>query len=235
MKTAILFIHGFIGASRQFKSLVGQLADCGADLHLHVLPGHEASLAEFRKTNAAAWQGSVIERIEQLENTYDKIVLVGHSMGGLLSVCAAAERPEKIAGVMAIGFPIKISPGRGWIKLSMDAAGPEKEGEDPRVTAARAMAGVEIKSVGEYLTTLPQNLEFLKTVRVAQRAISRLRVPLTVINFEKDEIVSLKSAAFVRARFPEAEVFVLKDSYHFLFDPEEEEFITGKIRSLTMN
>lgn len=230
MKTAILFVHGFIGASRQFKTLADRLTDSGADMFFQVLPGHEASLEEFRKTGAKLWQDSVNARVAQLEGEYDGIILVGHSMGGLLSACAAVARPEKIKAVVAICFPLSIKLGREWLALNMAATGPKKEGEDPRISAARSMAGVPIRSVGEYLSTLPQNMQFLKTTRMAKRVLPELRAPLTVINAERDEIVSPAVPDQVLRLLPGSEIFMLKESYHFYFTPEEEEFIASLIR-----
>lgn len=231
-KTAILFIHGFIGSSSQFSGIREELADCGADLIVHTLSGHGGSLAEFRNSGAQQWQDSVDDKIDELSVEYERLILVGHSMGGLLAVRAAVRRPEKIAAVVGIGFPIKISISPGWIKLNSAASKPPVPGEDPRITAARKMAGVPIKSVGQYLSTLPQNIEFLKVVKLAGQELSLLKAPLTVINFEKDEIVSPKVNEFVKKKLPWARIILLKKSYHFLFDKEEQSAMAETIQKM---
>lgn len=230
-KTAILFIHGFIGSKRQFYGLRDRLSGCGADMFFQVLPGHEGTLEDFRKTNAEAWQRGVNDRIIELASEYDRLVLVGHSMGGLIAVRAAAAKPEKVVAVVAIGFPLKVRIGREWLKLNLDAAKPEKAGEDPRVTAARSMAGVPIKNVRQYLSTLPQNMAFLKMARLARKELPLLKAPLTVINFERDEIVAKSVPEFVKSRLPDAEIVMLPQSYHFLFQPDEQERMAAIIRS----
>ena len=201
----------------------------GADMFYHILPGHETSLADFRKTGAADWQASVDGRLAQLRREYDRIVLVGHSMGGLLAVCTAVENADKIVGITAISFPIKISLKREWIALCLGATKPYSEGEDPRVTAARKMAGVKIESVGEYLSTLPQNFEFLKTTKAAQKKLHKLKVPLTVINSVNDEIVNRSATEFIFSQLPDAQIIVQEKSSHYLFDADDETFIVSTI------
>ena len=231
-KTAILFVHGFMGCSRQFLPLQDALEGCKADMKLHVLPGHEATLKEFHKTNAEVWQQSVNAAVRDLAREYDRILLVGHSMGGLLAVRAAIAEPEKVCGVAAIGFPIKINLKWQWLSLNLDAARPAKEGEDPRVTAARTMAGVSLNNVGQYLSTLPQNMQFLKTTRLARKDIHFLKAPLTVLNFKKDEIVAPSVTDFVHSQLPDAKVILLPNSYHFLFTDDDLLAMANEIKNM---
>lgn len=220
-----------MGRPKQFDSLRQRLEDCDAELLSHVLPGHEADLEVFLKTNGDAWQKSVSELVDSLRETHDRIILIGHSMGGNIAVREAVRNPEKISRVIAIGFPIKVSVGPAWIRLNMLASRPAKAGEDARVAAARSMAGVKICGVGDYLRTLPNNIEFLRLTKNARNMLPRLSVPLTVINFKKDEIVSKGVRDFVTKALPETSFYLLENSYHFLFTPEETELMADLIRS----
>lgn len=230
--TAILFVHGFMGSHRQFDSLAKLLKESTADLYFHSLTGHGSTLKEFRSTNAKMWQDSVDERLRELSKEYEKVLVVGHSMGGLIAERAAIAVPDKVCGVVAIGYPIKINLKREWLKLNADASKPAKDGEDPRVTAARAMAGVPIHNVGEYLSTFPQNMQFLKTTRLARRDLHLLKAPLIVINFDKDEIVAASVPEFVMAQKPDAKIIMLPESYHFLFTENELPKMADEIKKL---
>ncbi|NLW65801.1 MAG: alpha/beta fold hydrolase [Clostridiales bacterium] len=231
-KTAILFVHGFMGCKRQFLSLQNALEDCGADMILHVLPGHDSTLEEFRTTDAGIWQQSVNDAVHNLAKEYDRILLVGHSMGGLLAIRAAIAEPDKVCGVAAIGFPIKIRLRHQWLALNIDASHPAKEGEDPRITAARTMSGVKIESAGQYFSTFPQNMQFLKMTRLARREIHLLKAPLTVLNFEKDEIVAPSVPDFVHSQLPDARVIMMPNSFHFLFTDDELQLMASEIRGM---
>ena len=220
-KIAVIFVHGFMGCHRQFEALADFVDDGEIEMVFHVLPGHESTLAEFKKTNAKIWQESVNELVGSMAEQYDRILLVGHSMGGLLAVRAAIAKPDNVCGVVCIGFPIKINIGKQWLDLNTAASKPQVDGEDPRVTAARTMAGVTINSTGQYFSTLPQNIQFLKTTRLARHDLHMLKAPLTVINFEKDEIVAKSVPEFVKSQKSDAKIVMLPDSYHFLFAETE--------------
>lgn len=229
-RTAVVFIHGFMGRAKQFDSIKERLSGCGAELFFPVLAGHEASLEEFLQTNGDAWQKSISNLVDELRKDYDRIILVGHSMGGNIAIREAVRNPEKISRVIAIGFPIKVSVGPQWLKLNMLASRPYREGEDARVTVARAMGGVKIESVGDYLRTLPNNIEFLKLTKNARKMLPQLSAPLTVLNFKKDEIVSKGVRELVMKTLPDTEFYLLENSYHFLFTPEETDLMASVIR-----
>lgn len=229
-KVAVVFIHGFMGRAKQFDSIKQRLSDSGADLYSPVLPGHETSLEEFLKTNGDTWQKGISDTVDSLKHKYDRIILVGHSMGGLIAMREAARDAIKIGRVIAIGFPIKVSVGPQWIKTNMAASRPFKEGEDERVTVARNMGGVKISGIGDYLRTLPNNLQFLKVAKDSRGKLGQLNVALTVINFKKDEIVGKTAKDFVIKTKPETEFYLLENSYHFMFTPEETDFMASIIR-----
>ena len=231
-KNVILFVHGFMGSKRQFYGLRDVLGDCGADMLIHVLPGHEASLEEFLETDARIWQESVSQAVKELAEEYEKVLLVGHSMGGLLSVNAAISEPEKVSGIVAIAFPIRVAPKPQWAINNLKATRPAKEGEDPRVPAARTMCGITIENPAQYLSAAQRSLEFVKVMRDTQKSIDHLNTPLTVISFKKYEIVSRRAAGFGKTKLPGSTLTTLKESYHFLFGDNDINLIHAEVKSL---
>ena len=229
-KTAVVFIHGFMGSFHQFDELCDKLEDCGARLVRPILPGHECGLEEFLQTNGDTWQKHIADTVDELRKDYDRIILVGHSMGGLIATREAVRSPQKISRVIAIGYPIMVTVRPQWLMLNVRASRPARENEDPRITVARNMAGVHFRGIDGYLKTLPNNIEFLKIAKDTRAQLSRLSVPLTVLNFKKDEIVSGKTRKFVMERQPETEFYLFDDSYHFLFSPEDTERMADVIR-----
>lgn len=230
-KTAVIFIHGFMGCSRQFDEIIESLEGCDARLLRHILPGHEKDTADFIKSNCGQWQQSANDYIDSLRLDYDRLVLVGHSMGGLIAVRAAISNPEKISGIIAIGLPIKVTVRSAWIKNNMLASKPQRENEDKRVTAARQMAGVKMTGTGDYIRAFPRSAQFLRVARLTRRELSKLAVPLTVINFKNDEIVAFGAKRFVEKALPAAKILMLDGSYHFLFTKDEVEIMAEEIKN----
>lgn len=220
-KKAIMFIHGYMGSYNQFNDIRKQLENCGADLIFHILEGHESTFDEFLQTDADTWQSGVEVHIDRIRNDYDEIILVGHSMGGLLATTAAVHNPDKIKAIVAIGYPISIHFTGAWFKNGYLATLPYQNGEDPRVTASRKFSGVPVKGKYETIRAYPRGIQFMKTMFRARADLDKLTVPLSVINFKKDEIVARAAAGFVHKKCPTAKFYISKESYHFYFTNED--------------
>ncbi|WP_395407904.1 alpha/beta fold hydrolase [Pseudoduganella sp. UC29_106] len=93
------------GTYRQFFDYLGRDFEIQAlDMHGHnpAYPVHDG------------WHALVQELITELENRYDQpVILVGHSLGGILSLMAAAERPELVRCVVMLDSPVVA----GWRAL----------------------------------------------------------------------------------------------------------------------
>lgn len=230
-KKAILFIHGYMGSHNQFNGIKERLEGCGADFITHVLEGHGSTFDDFLHTDAETWQKGVDEHVGMLRQEYDEILLVGHSMGGLLATCTATRNHRKITGIVAIGYPISIRLSVDWFKNGYLASLPYHEGENPRVTAARDLAGVPVYGAVDTVRAYPKSAEFMKAMLKARKELPKLKVPLTIINFQRDEIVSSASIDFVRKNYPDAKYYLSKKSYHFWFDEKDADRMASIIRS----
>jgi carboxylesterase len=90
---AVLFIHGFVGAGDNFADLPQRVADTGARVHVMRLPGHGTRSRELREITPDELREAVLEEVRALKEAHDKVVLVGHSMGGTLSALINVEEP----------------------------------------------------------------------------------------------------------------------------------------------
>ena len=116
---ALLLIHGFTDTSRSFSLLAPHLA--GRRLIIPDLRGHGASQAgsrAFRPTDFADDIAGLIGRLR-----LEQPVLVGHSLGAMIAVQAAARYGEMIGGLVLLAGTLK--PG-----ISQD---------HPMVTGVRAL------------------------------------------------------------------------------------------------
>ena len=60
------------------------------------------------------WPELVAELIEQLEGYHQPAILVGHSLGGMLSMMAAKQRPELVRCVVMLDSPV-VAGWRAWL------------------------------------------------------------------------------------------------------------------------
>lgn len=98
---AALFVHGFVGAGTNFNQLPQGFADAGWRVRVVRLPGHGTSPRDVETVTADELEAAVLEEIAQLQERHERIVLVGHSMGGAL--CALAASKTHVDGLVLGG------------------------------------------------------------------------------------------------------------------------------------
>lgn len=137
----VVFIHGFMGNSALFAPFAEAVAACGAEVRLLTLPGHGGTLREFLRAGRREWQAHVDTELAALQAQQKTLLVVGHSMGGLLAVNVAAKRPDRIVGIFALAFPLYLRMTWVGIRIRTASACRERPGEDPRIVAARELRG----------------------------------------------------------------------------------------------
>lgn len=100
---AILYIHGF-GASRAEGELVtDRIANqFQANTYYLRLPGHGTSPEDHRDTGFQNYLKTAEDSLLMMDRLGDKTLVIGTSMGGLLTTYLAAKYPDKIAGIILV-------------------------------------------------------------------------------------------------------------------------------------
>lgn len=232
MKTAVLFVHGFMGSDAQFTAAAAAAEAAGGDTHLLTLPGHGAGVSEFARAARAEWQSAVDSELAALRTDYDRIIAVGHSMGGLLLINSAIDGGHAPDAILALALPLRISLTRRGIKLRMAAARPAVDGESPDITAARAMCGVGGVSALNSPRLIPNTAALLTMASRTRRRLAALKTPLTVINSLNDELVPPRVLGDVAAALPNATLIRLTDAGHFRYGEAENRLIETELARL---
>lgn len=113
-RPTVIFLHanGFpSGSYRQFLEALGQFVDVIAPPALETPPGTRPRM------RWPAMTGQVIAELRRAADRSGPVTLVGHSMGGYLSLMAAARQPSHVRGVVLIDSPIVV----GWRKSIFEA------------------------------------------------------------------------------------------------------------------
>ena len=101
-KPPLLGLHGW---GRTRRDLGGLLDATGHQSVAPDLPGFGASVAPQRVWGAADYAGAVAEQFGA-KGESAPFVVVGHSFGGRVAVCMAANHPELVSGVVLMGVPL---------------------------------------------------------------------------------------------------------------------------------
>lgn len=89
----LLILHGFLGMSDNWKTLAGQMASEGFQLHILDLRNHGRSFHSDEFTYEAMVE-DVLGYCQA--HNLDKVSILGHSMGGKVAMFFATTYPEKV-------------------------------------------------------------------------------------------------------------------------------------------
>ncbi|HEU4563031.1 MAG TPA: alpha/beta fold hydrolase [Gemmatimonadaceae bacterium] len=92
--SAVLLLHGFGDTPQSLGYLAAALHGRGYAVHAPLLPGHGRTLAAFRASRGAQWIDAARDALNELRTRYERVGVVGLSMGGALAAIVAAERDD---------------------------------------------------------------------------------------------------------------------------------------------
>lgn len=211
-RAVIIFTHGIMGSPVQFEDLTQAFGQEYSYVNL-LLPGHGKTVKDYVSSNMKQWQQYLNDRIEKLASQYDKIILVGHSMGGLLSIRAALSRPEHIRGLFLLALPLKIRISQYFIIRGLKIVFIPKS-KDLRIKIAQDSSSVPLRSWLAQIRGIPRIIELILEAREIRKIAADLRVPVAVLFSRHDEIVSVKSANWLTG-MQNARVQILEHSGHY--------------------
>ena len=107
-ETGCLLVHGFTGTPKEMRWLGEYLNAAGRTVLGVRLAGHATSMDHMARMRWPDWLASVEDGICLLSGVTRRIFVLGLSMGGVLSLLAAARYP--VDGVVAMSTPYEMQP-----------------------------------------------------------------------------------------------------------------------------
>ena len=105
---AVLCLHGFTATTVEVRKMAEFLFEQGYTVKAPLLPGHGTSPIDMNKTRWQDWFAVAEESLKDLLMNYRKVLVLGESMGGLLTLHLAAKYPE-VSGILLFAPAIRIS------------------------------------------------------------------------------------------------------------------------------
>ncbi len=103
---SVLLVHGIYSSPHYFRSMAQAYFNSGYNVVTVILPGHwEKDFKSMDTTNNYLWSKEVDRGYEMAKELGDKIILSGHSLGGLLSIEQALKRPPSEVGALVVISP----------------------------------------------------------------------------------------------------------------------------------
>ena len=223
--TAVLMIHGIMGTPRHFDGFLPLIPE-NWDVYNILLDGHGKTVRDFNATSMEKWKDQVQAYFRELSSRYEKIFVIAHSMGTLLSMEAAQLYPQKLMGMIFLAPPLKVFVRPVMVKYSAKVIfGGIDTGKTREAAVAQATSVVPEKRVWRYLGHIPRLVELLQ---LSSRCRSLpVQVPCLVFLSGKDELVAVSSGKYL----PGCETILLPQSGHFYYTPEEWQIIAEKTQN----
>lgn len=223
----VIFIHGILEGPKQFRRLAQIAYEEGYTVYILLLPGHGGSGEYFGITDYKAWVTYVSRQIVRMKKHYKHLILVGHSMGALLTICEGACFPNQVKALVLIDTPIVIRLWPRVVKGAIKIAEGKGELKDHYTRAEYRAISVRKPEKACYLEWVIRYLDLLSLILYSKKQIQKISQPMLLIFAKKDEFVSLKSIKYFKTKRHTLSAerkltqIVLKDSGHFCYHHED--------------
>ena len=233
-RVGILLIHGLGGTPVELRFISQSLARAGHSVYCCQLAGHCGTPEELRRSTWREWYETVERAHDQLKEHCDIIIAGGLSMGGILGIHLAQNRPEAVHGLLLLAPTLKLD---GWsmpwysrplhlvrplpIRVEFDLPEHEPYGlKDERVRAivVASMQGGDSSLAGTFSTPLRCFANFNALVSAVKRkGLRKVRQPALIVHPREDDMASLKNAHYLQTHLGGlVDTVILDDSYHMI-------------------
>jgi pimeloyl-ACP methyl ester carboxylesterase len=247
----VLLLHGWLNSWAIWRDTIQVL---GKDFRMYAL-----DFLGFGDSGAQADEFSVNNFVTMVDQFMDrmgivKAPLVGHSMGGTVSLSAALRYPEKVVKVIVVGSPIqgsslnpllKIAANRTWIGLGESQPvlySVFQSGFKPFLRGYAHFMAKDGSTLGKMLTddtaklSIAPFIESITTLRETdlRPRIGELQMPIMGVYGKRDIIVDPKQHSVLKQFAPHSKIEYFQSSGHFPMMDEPERF-HGVMRDFLQN
>ena len=229
-----LLVHGYTGTPFEMRPLGEHLAKRGFSVAAPLLAGHGGSASALASTTWRDWYDSAARALDELRarvGENGKVVVIGLSLGGLLALELARQRPAELACVASLAAPLWLSPMLmrliRWTGRSRFLEGktvPKWGGSDIR---DRAMRARNPSTDGFPVRTLVSLTECMAHVRGGLKEVER---PTFIAHARQDHTAPFACLATLAEELGgPIEQLILEESFHCITIDVERELLFGKL------
>lgn len=107
-----MLVHGLTATPEEMRPLAERLAAAGFPVRLVRLAGHATTPHDLARTRWTDWLASAADGLQAQRRVTPRVALVGFSMGGLLALQLAAERPREVEALVLCAAALELrTPG----------------------------------------------------------------------------------------------------------------------------
>lgn len=226
--TAILFVHGIIGSPNHFEKYVPLVPD-DVSICNFVIDGHCGSVEDFSKSSLQSWETSFHRIVEELSETHERIYVVGHSMGTLLTMHESLKN-SKIVGAFMLNVPITIYVHPKMVPVSFRIVFDKiPENNQYLVDMVNCYGIDKDKNILKYIPWVMRFVELSYLVHKTRRILKDVKIPCVAFQGMKDEVVFPSSARYLK-KHSSITVNVLEYSGHYHYDEKDMNYLLDEFK-----
>lgn len=227
----VLFIHGILSGPFHFSKFYDHF-DEDVAVYGMLLDGHGGTVRDFARASMKKWKNQVSDTVKELLEKYEKIVIVGHSMGSFFAVEEAIKYREKIQSVCLLQPALCIGVKPWAVKYSLMVLFDVKDEKNVTLKEYSESHSIQLtKRLWQYIGWLPRFFELAGESKRIRKRIEELKTPCVVFLSQKDELVSVRSKKYVPVN-DNIKLHMLPQSSHFIYDKNDERLILENILNL---
>lgn len=230
---AVLMLHGILSTPRHFDFLIPAIPN-DVSVYNILLDGHGGSVDDFSKTNMKKWKKQVDDILCDLCSRYKKVVVVGFSMGTLLSI-DAQKKHRNISSLLLLNCPLKI-----FVRPKMHlwclriCFGVEDKNNVHMLKCKDDTSIILTKKMWKYIAWIPNGNSLVALSKKCRKIANSIDVPCKAYFGRKDELVSMKSAKYLRDN-KNVEITVFDSAGHFFIEDNDKEKIKKSLSKLIID
>ena len=226
----VMLVHGFMAAPPEVGWAGSHLADLGYTVYAPRLTGHGIDHRHMERMRWQDWYGHVLDGYHILRQQCEKVFVMGHSMGGLLSILLAAETQE-VDGVIIAAAPLLLANqlmpySRMLAPLMSYTEHPSEPELNAEIEAEQAKRGEPIISRVHYTTWSTRAVhELYQLTLLANEHLPRITQPLLLIYAVNDLTVPPKNIDLIRSDVQSTDIedVVIQNGGHIIFQDVDKE------------
>ncbi len=230
-KTVVLLIHGILGSPRFFDGLIDVIPKEWSVFNI-LLDGHGKGVSDFSHTSMEKWSNQVESAFSRFREEYENVVVIGHSMGSLLSIEASLKNAGNIRQMIFFAVPAKVLWKPSMFSIVFRIIMGRNSKEKHIAEAERKTFSIRPdKSLLHHIGWIPRGIELLSLIRRVRRNIHLVDIPTCTFQSGCDEMVAGTALSYLR-RNTLFDIDVLEKSKHYWYDKKEYEYARNKIKNI---
>ncbi len=247
-RSGVLLVHGLTGTPVEMRFVARRLHEQGFTVSAVQLAGHCGDRSDLLATGWRDWYRSVEQAALKLRAEVDHLFVAGLSMGALLALELAIERPGEVDGVGLYGttfrydgwaipkvarlsflLPLACALGYGRDRQFMESHPYGIKNERIRAWIVGSMSSGDSGAAGLPGNPFPSLAQLVTLSRRVRRRLTQVRTPCLVVHSTDDDVASLHNVGVIERRVAgPVEKVLLDDSYHMVSVDQQRDLVADR-------